>query len=73
MRKEQNGAWERSWKRYGYEARHTILLFLFVTFFGLDCALSSKIQVILNFLTKRNVELGLSSQNWWKRDKGLFL
>ena len=49
---------------YSYEARHTFLLFLFVTFFGLYCALSSKIHVILNLLTKRNVALVLSCQNW---------
>ena len=47
-----------------YEARHTSLLFLFVTFFGLDCALSSKIHVSLNLLSRRNVALVLSSQNW---------
>ena len=49
---------------------------LFCYFFLLpsleDCALSSKIHVILNLLTKRNVALVLSCQNWWKKTEDRF-
>ena len=52
------------------ETRQTLLLYVFVAFFGPDCAQrSSSIPIILNLLTDRNIAFNSFSHNLWTNNK----